>query len=157
MKLFDTVRKTSGHGFEGVIVAVYLNLDGEERVVAECTAPGFTGWQMIFRPDLLEVTGRFTANKISVYQTQKVFAGFRLRLLKEGAMNLSDYIAQISEEAPLRTIVDEVNAGRETLKYFGFTVQIMEGMPPGTIRFVAPDGKMTDYNIYEGELKNEGR
>lgn len=53
LKLGDTVRKSQGYGWPGVIVSVYHSLKGEVRYVVECTSPDIAGAQHIFNASQL--------------------------------------------------------------------------------------------------------
>ena len=55
MKIGDTVRKTKGYPFPGVIVADFTNYKGERRVVVEARHPDILGCLHIYNPDQLEV------------------------------------------------------------------------------------------------------
>ena len=50
----DKVRKKIGYKWPGIIVAVFLTLDGKERVVVECTVAEVAGALHIYSPDQLE-------------------------------------------------------------------------------------------------------
>lgn len=53
MSVGSRVEKVSGYPFPGVVVADFLNLSGERRLVVECTAPGVEGCLHIFAPTQL--------------------------------------------------------------------------------------------------------
>jgi hypothetical protein len=52
--LLRWVRKKSGYEFPGVVVAQFMTLAGEKRVVVECTVPEVAGVLHIFNPDQIE-------------------------------------------------------------------------------------------------------
>jgi hypothetical protein len=54
MMLHRHVRKRSGYKWPGVVVAEFVTLAGEKRLVVECTAPEVAGALHIFRPDQIE-------------------------------------------------------------------------------------------------------
>lgn len=54
-KLGDKVRKHSGYGFVGVIVARFQTTKGDHRYVVESTVAGSEGWLMIFNSNQLEL------------------------------------------------------------------------------------------------------
>jgi len=51
----DRVKKKTGYGFPGVVVAVFNNLKGDERLVVECIVPGVLGMLHIFNPEQMEL------------------------------------------------------------------------------------------------------
>lgn len=55
MKIGDTVRKTKGYAWPGVIVADFTTLAGHRRLVVECTAPDVLGALHIYNEEQLEV------------------------------------------------------------------------------------------------------
>lgn len=57
MTIGDTVRKTKGYAWPGVIVADFTNLRGQRRLVVECTTPEVAGALHIYNEDQLEVVG----------------------------------------------------------------------------------------------------
>lgn len=54
-KVGDYITKPKGYQFPGVVVAVFKNLMGERRVVAELLCPGAHGMLHIFNEDQLEI------------------------------------------------------------------------------------------------------
>lgn len=57
MTIGDTVRKTRGYAWPGVIVADFTTLSGQRRLVVECTTPEVAGALHIYNEDQLEVVG----------------------------------------------------------------------------------------------------
>lgn len=55
MRVGSTVRKMRGYKWPGKIVADFVTLTGNRRVVVECTAPEVAGALHIYSPDQLEV------------------------------------------------------------------------------------------------------
>jgi hypothetical protein len=53
MKPGDRVEKIKGYKWPGVVVASFLTLKGEHRVVVECTVPEVAGALHIYSPDQL--------------------------------------------------------------------------------------------------------
>lgn len=49
-KIGDRVEKQDGYRWPGVVVAVFNNLAGSERVVVECTVPEVAGALHIYSP-----------------------------------------------------------------------------------------------------------
>ncbi|MEY9184724.1 hypothetical protein ABIG06_006272 [Bradyrhizobium sp. USDA 326] len=56
MQLGEPVEKKHGYRWPGVVVAVFHNIAGEERIVVECTARGVEGALHIYAPEQLRVT-----------------------------------------------------------------------------------------------------
>ena len=54
MTIGDTVRKTKGYAWPGVIVADFTTLDGKRRLVVECTTPEVAGALHIYNEEQLE-------------------------------------------------------------------------------------------------------
>lgn len=54
MKIGDTVQKTRGYKWPGVIVADFTTLDGKRRLVVECTVPEVAGALHIYSPEQIE-------------------------------------------------------------------------------------------------------
>ena len=54
MTIGDTVRKTKGYEWPGVIVADFTTLTGQRRLVVECTTPEVAGALHIYNEDQLE-------------------------------------------------------------------------------------------------------
>lgn len=54
LEVNDMVRKKHGYNFPGIVVSVFQKLDGQTRVVVECTAPGVEGMLHIFSESNLE-------------------------------------------------------------------------------------------------------
>jgi hypothetical protein len=54
MKPGDRVQKRRGYKWPGTVVAVFETLEGEMRVVVECTVPEVAGALHIYSPDQLE-------------------------------------------------------------------------------------------------------
>lgn len=52
-KIGNQVIKVSGYPWPGTVVAVFFTLNGEERVVVECTVPEVAGALHIFNPSQL--------------------------------------------------------------------------------------------------------
>lgn len=50
-KLGDKVVKVSGYKWPGEVVAVFLTIDGKERIVVECTVPEVRGALHIYAPE----------------------------------------------------------------------------------------------------------
>lgn len=50
----DPVRKVKGYRWPGVVVAVFQTLEGQTRIVVECTVPEVAGALHIFNPEQLE-------------------------------------------------------------------------------------------------------
>lgn len=50
IEMGDTVAKSTGYLFPGVVVADYRTLSGDRRYVVECTAEEVRGCQHIFSP-----------------------------------------------------------------------------------------------------------
>jgi hypothetical protein len=55
VKTGDRVQKRRGYKWPGIIVAVFETLEGEMRVVVECTVPEVAGALHIYSPDQLEM------------------------------------------------------------------------------------------------------
>ena len=55
MTVGDTVRKTKGYAWPGVIVADFTTLTGQRRLVVECTTPEVAGALHIYNEDQLEL------------------------------------------------------------------------------------------------------
>lgn len=53
LKLGDRVEKVTGYKWPGVVVAIFKNLQGERRIVVECTAEAVTGALHIYSPGQL--------------------------------------------------------------------------------------------------------
>jgi hypothetical protein len=49
----DEVEKISGYKWPGEVVAVFLTIDGKERVVVECTVEEVRGALHIYSPEQL--------------------------------------------------------------------------------------------------------
>jgi len=58
MRVGDSVRKRQGYKFPGRVVSVFKKLDGQTRVVVECTAAGAEGMLHVFSPENLETRER---------------------------------------------------------------------------------------------------
>lgn len=56
MKIGDTVKKIKGYPWPGVIIADFITLRGERRLVVECTVEEVSGALHIYSPEQLEVT-----------------------------------------------------------------------------------------------------
>lgn len=54
-KLGDTVQKTKGYKYPGVIVAVFTNIAGDTRYVVEATGEEYKGMLHIFNGEQLEL------------------------------------------------------------------------------------------------------
>lgn len=55
MTIGDTVRKTKGYEWPGVIVADFTTLTGQRRLVVECITPEVAGALHIYNEDQLEL------------------------------------------------------------------------------------------------------
>lgn len=64
MKIGDEVKKVKGYSWPGVIVADFTNLNGDRRLVVECTVDEVKGALHIYSPEQLE----------SVVPKKKVYA-----------------------------------------------------------------------------------
>ena len=51
LKVGDRVEKLRGYKWPGVIVAIFSTLDGELRIVVECTVPEVAGALHIYNPE----------------------------------------------------------------------------------------------------------
>lgn len=56
IKLGDHVEKINGYKWPGKVVAIFTTLQGETRVVVECTTVGVEGALHIYNPEQLVVT-----------------------------------------------------------------------------------------------------
>jgi hypothetical protein len=54
MQIGTDVEKVSGYRFPGVIVADFITLSGQRRLVVECTNPGCEGMLHIYNPSQLK-------------------------------------------------------------------------------------------------------
>lgn len=53
MQIGDKVQKVKGYSWPGVIVADFVNLKGQRRLVVECTVPEVSGALHIYNEDQL--------------------------------------------------------------------------------------------------------
>lgn len=55
MKIGDKVQKVKGYAWPGIIVADFVNLKGQRRLVVECTVTEVAGALHIYNEDQLEL------------------------------------------------------------------------------------------------------
>jgi len=55
MQLGSRVKKIRGYKWPGIIIADFLTLSGERRLVVECTVPEVRGALHIYAPEQLEL------------------------------------------------------------------------------------------------------
>lgn len=55
MKIGDKFKKLTGYRFEGVIVSIFTNTKGEERIVGELVGENGAGMLHIFSPNQIQI------------------------------------------------------------------------------------------------------